>query len=70
MNIEHECPNDFWHKIKIYNFDPYNVFLAMATNISQQLTIYWVTIYSCDSKAKLSAAITPVSHESMLQKSF
>ncbi len=26
----------FWHKRKIYNFDPYNVFLAIATNIPQQ----------------------------------
>ncbi len=26
-------PNDFWRKRKIYNFDPYNVFLAIATNI-------------------------------------
>ncbi len=26
-------PNDFWHKIKIDNFEPYNVFLAIATNI-------------------------------------
>ncbi len=25
--------NDFWHKIKIYNFVPYNVLLAIATNI-------------------------------------
>ncbi len=25
--------NDFWHKINIYNFDPYNVFLAISTNI-------------------------------------
>ncbi len=25
--------NDFRHKIKIYNFDPYNVLLAIATNI-------------------------------------
>ncbi len=23
----------FWHKRKIYNFDPYNVFLAIATNM-------------------------------------
>ncbi len=30
-------PNDFWHKRKINNFDPYNVFLAIATNIPQQL---------------------------------
>ncbi len=22
------CPNDFWHKTKIYNFDPYNVFFG------------------------------------------
>ncbi len=22
--------NDFWHKIKIYNFDPYNVYFAIA----------------------------------------
>ncbi len=27
------CPNDFWHKRKINHFDPYNVFLAIATNI-------------------------------------
>ncbi len=25
--------NDFWHKIKMYNFDPYNVLLSIATNI-------------------------------------
>ncbi len=25
--------NDFCHKSKIYNFDPYNVSLAIATNI-------------------------------------
>ncbi len=31
------CPNDFWHKRKINNFDPYNVFLAIATNIPQRL---------------------------------
>uniref|UniRef100_A0A673NRB8 Sialin n=1 Tax=Sinocyclocheilus rhinocerous TaxID=307959 RepID=A0A673NRB8_9TELE len=30
-------PNDFWHKRKIYNFDPYNVFLAIAKNIPQRL---------------------------------
>uniref|UniRef100_A0A672QUL1 Lipase domain-containing protein n=1 Tax=Sinocyclocheilus grahami TaxID=75366 RepID=A0A672QUL1_SINGR len=23
-----ECPNDFWHKRKIYNFDPYNLIHA------------------------------------------
>ncbi len=26
-------PNDFWHKRKMDNFDPYNVLLAIATNI-------------------------------------
>ncbi len=38
--MEHDLylnPNDFWHKIKINNFDPYNVFLAIATNIPQRL---------------------------------
>ncbi len=25
--------NDFWHKIKMHNFDPYNVLLAINTNI-------------------------------------
>ncbi len=24
---------DFWHKRKMYNFDPYNVLLSIATNI-------------------------------------
>ncbi len=27
------CPHDFWHKIKRVIFDPFNVFLAIATNI-------------------------------------
>ncbi len=36
--MEHDLyPNDFWHKIKIYNFYPYNVLLAIATNIPQRL---------------------------------
>ncbi len=26
-------PNEFWYKRKIYNFDSYNVLLAIATNI-------------------------------------
>ncbi len=26
-----------WHKIKIYHFDPYNVLLAIATNIPMLL---------------------------------
>ncbi len=29
--------NDFWLKRKMDNFDPYNVSLAIATNISQRL---------------------------------
>ncbi len=38
--MEHDLylyPNDFWHKRKMYHFDPYNVFLAIATNIPQRL---------------------------------
>ncbi len=27
-------PYVFWHKRKIHNFDPYNVFLAIAININ------------------------------------
>ncbi len=31
--MEHDLhPNDFWHKRKIDNFDPYNVLLAIAIN--------------------------------------
>ncbi len=26
--------NDFWHNRKMYNFDPYNVLLAISTNIT------------------------------------
>ncbi len=46
-------PNDFWHKRKIYNFDPYNVFLAIARNIPQRLKTGFVVqghifrFYSC-----------------------
>ncbi len=25
--------NDFWHTLKMYNFDPFNVFLSISTNI-------------------------------------
>ncbi len=35
--ISAQYPNDFWHKRKIDNFVPYNVFLAIATNIPQRL---------------------------------
>ncbi len=34
--------NDFWHKRKIANCDPYNVLLAIATNISQRLRTAFV----------------------------
>ncbi len=34
--MEHDL-NDFCHKRKMYNFDPYNIFLSIATNISQRL---------------------------------
>ncbi len=34
--------NDFWHYIKIDNVDPYNVFLAIATNIPQRLKTAFV----------------------------
>ncbi len=37
LNIFTEYPNDFWHKRKIYNFDPHNLLLAIATNIPMQL---------------------------------
>jgi len=45
--MEHELyhisyHNDFWHKRKIYNFDPYDVFLAIATNIPQRLMTAFV----------------------------
>ncbi len=36
--MEHDLyPNYFWHKRKINNFDPYNVLLAIASNIPQWL---------------------------------
>ncbi len=38
--MEHDLSlysNDFWLKRKIYNFDPHNVLLAIATNIPVQL---------------------------------
>ncbi len=34
--------NDFWHKRKIANCDPYNVLLAITTNISQRLRTAFV----------------------------
>ncbi len=34
--------NDFWHKIKMYNFEPYNVLLSIATNIAVLLMTAFV----------------------------
>ncbi len=65
----------FWHKIKIDNFDPFNVFWAIATNIPQRLKtgfvvqchlcyIYFYIINKYDSWAQfkiqiLRKSITP-----------
>ncbi len=32
-----EYANDLWHKRKMYNFNPYNVLLAIVANIPQRL---------------------------------
>ncbi len=32
MEHDHFILRIFWHKRKIYNFDPYNVLLSIATN--------------------------------------
>ncbi len=43
--MEHDLyliPNDFWLKRKINHFDPYNVFLAIATIIPQRLKTAFV----------------------------
>ncbi len=42
-------PNDFWHKRKMYNFDPYNVLLTIATNIPVLLmTAFVLQGHKCD----------------------
>ncbi len=33
LNILCKYTNDFWHKIKMYNLDTYNVLLAISINI-------------------------------------
>ncbi len=51
----------FCHKRKINNFDPYNVFLAIATNIPQQLMTGFVHVWSHALTAfSLSKAVFPV----------
>ncbi len=50
-----QYPNDFWNKRKIDNFDPYNVFLAIATNIPQRLKTGFVVqghIYKKDTQSQ------------------
>ncbi len=43
-------PNHFWLKRKIYHFDPYNVFLATATNIPVLLKTGFVVQGHCSFK--------------------
>ncbi len=50
--MEHDLPKDFCHKRKIDNFDTYNVFLAIATNIPVLLMTAFVLqghncVYEC-----------------------
>ncbi len=46
--IFNSYPNEFWHK-KIYIFDPYNVLLAIATNIPVLLmTSFVVQGHKCN----------------------
>ncbi len=49
--------NDFWHKRKINNFDPYNVLLAIATNICAPASHKVAVKEMCDSCVKYSAYI-------------
>ncbi len=36
-NLFTQYPNDFWYKRKNNNFDPYNILLAIGTNIPMRL---------------------------------
>ncbi len=40
--MERYLNNDFWHKREMDHFDPYNVVLAIATNIPQRLNTAFV----------------------------
>ncbi len=67
--IEH----DFWHKRKMYNFDTYSVFLAIATNIPQRLKIDFVVqghIYSCDARTMILRQKYSFQYHKLFQKSF
>ncbi len=48
----------FWHKIKMYNFDPYNVLLAIATNKPVQLTNIHLVQYMCFVKVPILCSFT------------
>ncbi len=56
-----QCPNDFWHKRKMYNFDPYNGSLAIATNIPQRLnTGFWSRVtFQLEEKKPLASLLRP-----------
>ncbi len=54
-------PNDFWHERKIYNFDPFNALLAVATNIPVLLVTGFVVQghisgFSCSSEPQAPQA--------------
>ena len=40
-------PNDFWYKRKMANFDPYDEFLAITTNVDYCVYIY-IYILACN----------------------
>ncbi len=35
--ISNLISNAYWHKIKMYNFDPYNILLVISTKIAELL---------------------------------
>ncbi len=49
-NLFTQYPNDFWYKRKNNNFDPYNILLAIGTNIPMRLkTGLWSRVtYICE----------------------
>ncbi len=64
--------NDFWHKRKMYNFDPYNVFLAIATNTPQRvMTASVLQGHRCQVKSEvkwledLCCAVPPADEDQM-----
>ncbi len=67
--MEHDLiSNDFWHKRKIYNFDPYNVFLAIATNTPQRvMTVSVLQGHRCQVKLleDLCCAVPPADEDQM-----